>query len=145
MPPDIHDPEATPEDHQDWDNKTAFLARLTSHANLSNDEDPLDFSIFGLWALRSAFEENPESSTTTIPAVRNAALWIIYAGDALRKLASEKRDMSGNSGVAGNKFPQKTWKGFDEERWNLWKAGFEAAANSVDEAQEASKIMQNLH
>lgn len=130
--------------HDDWDNKTAFLAHLTSKADPADEKDPFDYSLYALWSLRDAFETEPPSGVDNGPAVRNAALWITIAGPVLQKMSSESKDMSKNTGAAGAKFSEKGWKGFTLERWNTWKAGFEEAKSSVDKAKAAADAMEKL-
>ncbi|PKS11277.1 hypothetical protein jhhlp_003039 [Lomentospora prolificans] len=139
----IHDPNATAEDFQDWDNKTAFLARLTSRSD-PNDGRNLDASMYALWAMRSAFEQDCPENVSNAPAIRNAAIWIIYAGKALRRSVSNQVDMPDRCGVPGSKLSEKEWRGFNAERWSLWKKGFEEAADSVVEANVAAQIMEDL-
>ncbi|KAL5348751.1 hypothetical protein ACLOAV_006171 [Pseudogymnoascus australis] len=66
-----------------WRNINAFLARLTS---LSPSTPAFDFSMFGLWTLRSAFEGTGEASPADMDA---AKVWLEYAGDVLVKLSNE--------------------------------------------------------
>ncbi|SPO04351.1 uncharacterized protein DNG_07036 [Cephalotrichum gorgonifer] len=141
---DIHDPKATAQEHEDWDNKAAFLARLTAQASPEDKDDPFNYSLYALWALRDAFEQDSPGSVTNVPAIRNAAIWAIYAGKVLRKLSSEQVNADGNSGAAGPKFAGKEWKGFNPERYNIWKQGFEEAAGSVEAAKAAVEAMENL-
>lgn len=116
-------------------NKTAFLARLTSR---STRGDPLDFSLYALWALREAFEEECPAGHNLEPAIRNAALWINFAGKELGTLAVQNRDFSGRMAIPGKKFADKEWKGFNGERWGIWKAGFEEAGSSAEAEETAA-------
>ena len=55
--------------------------------------------------------------------------------------------MEGNSGVSAGKYADRKWRGFNEERWAVWKDGLRAArendrANGV--VQEASDRMERL-
>lgn len=122
-------------------NKTAFLARLTA---LSKEKDPFDFSLYALWALRDAFEEECPAGYDAEPAIRNAAVWIEYAGKMLWKLAVGNREFRDRLAIPGRKFAGKPWRGFTEERWNVWRAGFEevgsqAEAAEVEEAEGLKK------
>lgn len=116
-------------------NKTAFLARLTA---LSKEKDPFDFSLYALWALRDAFEEECPPSYNAEAAVRNAAVWIEYAGRTLWKLAVENREFRDRLAVPGKKYADKPWRGFTEERWNVWRAGFEVVGTQAGMEEEAA-------
>lgn len=142
---DIHDPSATAKDYQDWNNKTAFLAHLTALSNPSEAGDAFNYSLYALWAMRSAFEEDSPRDESYVPAVRNAAIWILLAGKALRSVSSENVAVSDNTGAPGSKFSDKAWKGFSEERWAVWKEGFREAADLVKDARAAVEIMEDLH
>lgn len=131
--------------HKDWDNKTAFLAHLTSKADPADENDPFDYSLYALWSMRDALETDPPADVDNGPAVRNAALWVTIAGPVLQRMSSESKEMSRNTGAAGAKFSQKGWKGFNPERWNVWKAGFEEARGSVEEAKAAADTMERLN
>lgn len=115
-------------------NKTAFLARLTA---LSKEKDPFDFSLYALWALREAFEEECPPGYNAEAAVRNAAVWIEYAGRTLGKLAGENREFKDRLAVPGKKYADKPWRGFTDERWNVWRAGFEVVGTQAGEAEAA--------
>ena len=130
-----------PEDLTRCTNKTAFLARLTA---LSAEDDALDFSLYALWALREAFEEECPTSYNSEPAIRNAAVWIEYAGKTLWKKAVDNREFKDRLAIPGKKYSDKPWRGFSEERWNVWRKGFEevgsqAEAGEVEEANVLAK------
>ncbi|KFY04839.1 hypothetical protein O988_00488 [Pseudogymnoascus sp. VKM F-3808] len=99
-----------------WRNINAFLARLTS---LSPSVPAFDFSMFGLWTLRSAFEATNEPSTAEADA---AKVWLEYAGDVLTKLSKEEKSFPAKIGAGGGTFADKEWKGFNPERLQVWQA-----------------------
>lgn len=131
---DVREPRMKQEDLTRISNKTAFLARLTA---LSKEKDPFDFSLYALWALREAFEEECPSGYNAEPAIRNAAVWIEYAGRTLWKLAVENREFRDRLAVPGKKFADKPWRGFTEERWNVWRAGFEDVGQKAEAGEAA--------
>ncbi|OHE94371.1 hypothetical protein CORC01_10299 [Colletotrichum orchidophilum] len=132
---DAFDTSASEEEKASWINLSAFAAQLTSRADLTNSHDPLDFSLFGLWALRTAFEEEQPGDGDSAVAVSIAYQWIDYSGDALRELSSKNRDYEGKSGKAGAKFGDREWKGLNEERWSAWTGAFESAAPQISDAK----------
>ncbi|OLN89315.1 hypothetical protein CCHL11_08989 [Colletotrichum chlorophyti] len=146
---DVLDASATQEEKNSWDNLSAFAAQLTARANLDDPNDPFDFSLYGLWALRTAFEENRPADADVAAAVRQAYLWINYAGEALRKLSAKDRNFDGKSAKAGDKFGSRDWRGFNEERWGIWTEAFATAQTSLSDADakklagKAAGIMKN--
>ncbi|KFY83882.1 hypothetical protein V500_09811 [Pseudogymnoascus sp. VKM F-4518 (FW-2643)] len=98
-----------------WRNINAFLARLTS---LSPSTPAFDFSMFGLWTLRSAFEANEPSSADADAA----KVWFEYAGDVLTKLSSEGKSFPAKVGAGGSSYADKEWTGFNPQRLEVWQA-----------------------
>jgi hypothetical protein len=50
-------------------------------------------------------------------------------------------------GAARGKYADRGWKGFDEERWKVWKEEFKAAKGrgvADGTAWEAAEIMESL-
>ncbi|TLS27325.1 hypothetical protein PpBr36_04087 [Pyricularia pennisetigena] len=125
---DIRDPDNKPEDINKFNNQTAFLARLTSLAYSKGDTNsPLDYSLYALWSFRDAFEQSSQS----LAAAKNSAIWINYASNALKGLASKGHDFPDRSGTAGPEYSSKEWKGFNQERWEVWRRGFQNAIQQV--------------
>ncbi|KXH56883.1 hypothetical protein CSAL01_06131 [Colletotrichum salicis] len=149
--PDAFDTSASAEEKASWINLSAFAAQLTARADLTNPQDPFDFSLYGLWALRSAFEEEQAADAAegqTI-ATRLAYQWTVHAKDALYKLSTKSRDFEGKSGKPGSKFADREWKGLNEERWQSWIDGFAAVSQSTSDkevsalAKEAAEKMKS--
>lgn len=99
-----------------WRNINAFLARLTS---LSPSTPAFDFSMFGLWTLRSAFEGTGEASPADMDA---AKVWLEYAGDVLVKLSNEGKSFPAKVGAGGSRYVDKEWTGFNPQRLEVWQA-----------------------
>ena len=106
---------------QQWANANAFAARVTATASAFDSSDPLDFSLYAIWALRAALEDKDDVPDATVYA---AAMWILYAGEVLRKQSKDKRSYEGKVAQAGNKYPNKEWTGFEIDRWMTWKNRF---------------------
>ncbi|KAF6824603.1 hypothetical protein CMUS01_10181 [Colletotrichum musicola] len=134
---DVLDASASKEEKTDQDNKAAFLAQLTARASVTSAQrdDPLDYSMYGLWALREAFEEEHPAGADVVSAVRQAYLWIRYAGDVLRKLSAQDHKLQERTGIAGGKFTSRGWSGFNEERWTAWSEAFAAARTGLADAE----------
>lgn len=125
------DASATAAQQASFNNQTAFLARLTMRADTEqvDTRHPFDYSMYALWSMRDAFEEpspNQQAQDKT-PAIKNAAVWLRYAGKRLRDLSSAGRDIHDRAGIAGDLHSDKNWKGFQQDRWVVWKDGFEAS------------------
>ncbi|KAL8411238.1 hypothetical protein RB596_000761 [Gaeumannomyces avenae] len=125
------DTSATAAQQESFNNQTAFLARLTLRADVErvDKRHPFDYSMYALWSMRDAFEEpspNQQAQDKT-PAIKNAAVWLRYAGARLRDLSMAGSNLPDRTGVAGDLHSDKNWKGFQQDRWAVWKNGFEAA------------------
>ncbi|GAB1317446.1 hypothetical protein MFIFM68171_07656 [Madurella fahalii] len=122
-----------------WVNWTAFLAQLTGRGTC-------DYSVFALWSLRTAFEEtHPDGANTTL-AVKLAAIWILYAGEKLREMSAKGVTLDARLGVSTDKYADRGWRGFNQERWKAWKDGFKTAVESTvatdDTVRDALKFME---
>lgn len=123
---------------QKYNNLAAFLARLTVVAHTKCVME-LDFSLFALWDLRSAFEEEYEAETKALPehayatgAILQASVWMLHCPDVIRDHCKEQKNFPDRNGVAGKKYElEHDWKGYNEERWRIWKAGFQDAQSWV--------------
>ncbi|KAK0129763.1 hypothetical protein ONS96_000318 [Cadophora gregata f. sp. sojae] len=102
----------------EWTNLNAFVARLTA-LSLSLSIPAFDFSLYAIWTMRSAFE----TGEANIAAVEAAKLWFLYAGDAIEQLSRDGKSFEGPIAKAGEKYADREWTGFSEERLTVWKAG----------------------
>ncbi|KAL2261657.1 hypothetical protein VTK26DRAFT_3672 [Humicola hyalothermophila] len=141
---DALDPSASDQEQARWYNWAGLLAQLTALSTDSENgrRDPFDFSLFALWAMRTAFEDRHSEGQNATFAQRQAAVWIRYAGAKLRKLCAKGHELEARVGVAGSKFGERPWKGFSEERWQIWKDGFKAAG--IDEVGDVAEMMDKL-
>jgi hypothetical protein len=105
-----------------WVNMNAFVARLTS---LSRPSDPLDFSLYGIWALRAALEDqNPENNMPPAQSIKAAAVWMIYASRAMWERSVSEQVYEGKTAREGTTLRGSDWKGCSKERWGTWKDRF---------------------
>ncbi len=116
---------------QSWANLNAFAAQLTAAG--------IDFSLYGIWALRDALEEDGPEIAQVLPA---AVQWLRHAGPVLASLAAEHaadargRDQVGRLGREAG----LTSHGLTIWRWNFWRrrlndltaAGGEIAAKACE-------------
>ncbi|KAL2133708.1 hypothetical protein VTI74DRAFT_1884 [Chaetomium olivicolor] len=140
-----HNP-SIPEDAQTrLINITAFLAQLTARAasppnnkspptaDKPAHDDPLDFSLFALWALRDAFEQRCPDGSVSPFALRLAAVWLRFAGDRIEKLCSQGYNYPGRQGAPGpSKVDRADWKGFCGERLAAWKEEWKAVRDEFE-------------
>jgi hypothetical protein len=139
-PEDVFDTTATIEQQTQWENLTGFLARLTGLSDIENGGDSLNFSNFALWAMRDAFEEEHSEGENVLPSLKLANLWITHSGEKLWKLAAKDHKFSERLGIAGAKFSESGWKGFNTDRWAAWRKGFEAMRDSVPAAEQKKLV-----
>ncbi|KAI5200168.1 hypothetical protein E4T39_05828 [Aureobasidium subglaciale] len=124
-----------------WINVNAFVARLTAAAvNEHGGERPgynaLDYSLYGIWSLRSALEEdlsNLPGKTTVDASLGAAAVWILYAGATLKGLSDSEKSFSGKVAKPGFNCKDKEWRGFTKDRWQLWAKELAQAKDKVQD------------
>lgn len=144
MNKDATDPSLTAEARSKFENWTAFLAQLTARS-AADDDSPFDFSLFALWSMRSAFEEDGGADSET--AVKLAALWVRFAGEHLRKLSADGERLPQNCGLPGSKYAECGWRGYNNDRWKAWTDELKVAQSKLapDETiQAASELMDTL-
>ncbi|EKG20783.1 hypothetical protein MPH_01950 [Macrophomina phaseolina MS6] len=101
-------------------NFNAFAARLTA-------DGVLDLSLYGIWTLRDALEDQlPDSSyaQTASRALAAAAVWFLYAGHTMWELSKQNETLEGRVAAPGKTVADKEWNGYNAERWALWVERF---------------------
>lgn len=135
-----------------WISVNAFVARMTAaavnaHGGERQDYGALDYSLYGLWSLRSALEEERENSpgkTTIDASVGAAAAWILYAGPTLRGLSDSNKTYSGKVAKPGSKSKDQEWRGYNNDRWQLWKEELGQAKSLVQDDSIQHLVQQAL-
>ncbi|KAL1861254.1 hypothetical protein Plec18170_001769 [Paecilomyces lecythidis] len=143
---DPRDPKMDPKEQQRWTNLNAFLAQISQAAEVNYADEnvlyhPLDKSLRGLWTLHKALEssDHPPETLVGTAALRAASLWFVYGANRLWANVKNGRTYpeASGAGPGSGKYAQKGWKGFEEERWNLWVKGLQdAKAASTDEEEK---------
>lgn len=115
---------------QSWANLNAFAAQLTLAG--------IDFSLYAIWALRHALEEESPEVSQVLPA---AVQWFRHAGSVLAFLALEctadarGADLPGELCQAAGLLD----RGFTIRRWEFWKSRLEDIAAAGGEAAEKAR------
>ncbi|KAF2762773.1 hypothetical protein EJ05DRAFT_481660 [Pseudovirgaria hyperparasitica] len=130
-------------------NQNAFLARLTNMSTAGDADDTLDFSLYALWSLREALEDDAPEETPGYGAIRAAAVWMIYSAEKIWQLSEAEKAFDGKLAKAGRKFKDEEWRGFNNDRWNVWKDEFRKLAKCPDPdatslVQKALQNMENI-
>jgi hypothetical protein len=112
----------------------AFLAQLTARS-LNEADDASDFRLYAIWDLRN-LEDSPEGGVCE-GAVRQAAMWICYAGEQLQKLSVEGYEFEGRLGISIGKYGNREWRGFNKLRWQAWDAELKAAGIQLGPDRDA--------
>jgi len=130
-----------------WVNLHAFFARCTvctldqRDGGYGDERLGLTFELYALWMLRAAFEE---TAKVRKPDWDAAAVWIVVAGSLIREWCEAGRDMcgQGRSGIAGKRYREKGWRGFEMERWEVWKNGFEELLKEGKMDDQSQKLVR---
>ncbi|KAG9825786.1 hypothetical protein KCU98_g15599, partial [Aureobasidium melanogenum] len=135
-----------------WVNVNAFVARLTAvainqHGGERQGYSALDYSLYGIWSLRSALEEERENSpgkNTIDASVGAAAAWIVYAGPTLKGLSDSNKTYSGKVAKPGSKFKDQEWRGYTKDRWQTWRNELDQAKSLVQDDSIQDLVQQAL-
>ncbi|KAG9659808.1 hypothetical protein KCU64_g3612, partial [Aureobasidium melanogenum] len=135
-----------------WVNVNAFVARLTAaaineHGGERQGYSALDYSLYGVWSLRSALEEERENSpgkNTIDASVGAAAVWIAYAGPTLKGLSDSNKTYSGKVAKPGSKFKDQEWRGYTKDRWQTWEKELDQVKSLVQDDSIQNLVQQAL-
>ncbi|KAF5025483.1 hypothetical protein F66182_2388 [Fusarium sp. NRRL 66182] len=117
-------------------NINGFFARITA-------ADVADLSLFAIWIIREALEDPTEEEIarkTPPKLLKAAAVWLIYAGDALAEASKAAKQFDGKiakPGASLSTFKDEAgWRGFCEDRWKVWQSRLK----SIEEPQVSSEV-----
>ncbi|KAL4941679.1 hypothetical protein BDV06DRAFT_222887 [Aspergillus oleicola] len=127
------------EDAQEWPNLSAFFAHLNA-ARIQSDTN-----LFAVWAMRDAFEKEPEKVFTFSgekdQCIIAAAQYILWNGQNLLKATQYNDDTDEDDLRRWNKGDLYDGEaGLTLRRWRFWKAGFHAARKDSGLGDEASDV-----
>lgn len=83
----------------------------------SKTHDHPDLSLFCIWSLRQALEEQESCDV----AVAAAAAWFVYAAPTIHNFCQKGRSFEGKVAKPGSSFQDQSWTGFSRDRWQAWK------------------------
>jgi hypothetical protein len=121
---------------ESWANLNAFAAQLTAAG--------IDFSLYAIWALRDALEENYREVSQVLPA---AVQWLRHAGSVLASQALESAADSYRRDRVGKLCREVGLidHGFTIRRWNFWRGRLEdIAAMGGESAEKAREGLQYM-
>lgn len=128
---------ASQEAQSTWLNLNAFSATLlaTGYSKAVFQE----LSLFGLWTIRTALEEEEQPDPIAQDA---AALWFILSSPVLWDLCHQSKTFDGKIAKPGFMFKDESWRGFSKERWQTWEKRMQGAGSSalVEKARSAMSI-----
>ena len=119
-----------------WANLNAFAAQLTVAG--------VDFSLYAIWALRAALEEDSPDLRRVLPA---AVEWFRHAGPELASLAVQRAAYAHGSDQGGTLClgAGLADRGFSVGRWNFWRRRLEdIAAAGGDTAVHARRGLEYM-
>lgn len=96
-------------------------------------------SLYCIWAVRSALEENRQQ-TPDGTALSAAAVWFIYAAPAIWELCQQNKTFDGKVAKPGAMFRDEEWRGFTEARWRTWSQRLIELQGRIS-SQETSRLV----
>lgn len=130
----------------EWTRHHAFLARAVMHPDLPHRDVYLGRAF---QALVPALEDGQESGDYLSADVPAAAVWLIYAGDALFGMEIPAQDLGLWGREGGDLWRRVEEKGgggggggggYSQARWQFWKTRF----TWIEEKSEADKVAKTL-
>ncbi|KAJ5780718.1 hypothetical protein N7457_005878 [Penicillium paradoxum] len=114
-----------------WARLNIFLAQVTQAADVEYASlvqvwisDAMDESLLGLCGLRNVFEESvPCEQLVSTAGLLGVCYWFVCAGDRLWENVLNGRKYNKYDGRPGEKYANRSWRGFERERWDVWVQG----------------------
>lgn len=121
-------------------NLNAWTASLVSSAHTNAGDKP-DFTLYAIWSIRSALEEEKPPSDSALMA---AAVWFIFAAPALHELSEKGKVFDGKVAAPGFAFKDREWRGFSKDRWDAWSEKLKAAQEG-EQATVAARLARQAY
>jgi len=108
---------------------------------MSKPSDPLDFSLYGIWTLRTALEDpSPEKKVAPAASLKAAAVWMVYASRALRDRSVNEQAYDGKTAREGESLRGKEWRGCSKERWAIWSEQLSSAREKCEDSETVGLV-----
>lgn len=98
-----------------WINLNAWTATLLATVHANGQTSP-DFSLYCIWTVRMALEEENPSNV----AIEAAAVWFVYASSSIYQMCLASKTFDGKVAKAGSLCKDREWRGFSQSRWASW-------------------------
>lgn len=121
----------------------AFTATLVSSLHSSAVDRP-DYSLFAIWTIRTALEDQDQPDDVSIAA---AAVWLVYGASAIYDFSQQSKSFDGKVAAPGALFSGQNWTGFSSSRWDVWRqrlSDLQAALSNEDNAQLVQQALDAM-
>lgn len=115
----------------------AFTALLTASAHSKTNDTP-DLSLFGVWSLRQALEEQDSSDV----AVAAAATWLVYAAPTMYSFCQQGKSFDGKVAKPGSAVSSQSWAGYSQDRWQTWTQKIVEVQGQVSDTTTSQLVEQ---
>lgn len=99
-----------------------------------------DFSLYGIWTIRTALEEAGPSDV----AVEAASMWFIYAAPCIHRLCRAEKAFEGKVAKSGSLFRDREWRGFSVDRWKAWLDQMRRHSSSGSDGQAGKAVEEAM-
>jgi hypothetical protein len=101
--------------------------------------------LYAVWAIRDVLEEVDASSSLPVKNdPGTVAVWLLYAGQTLKKKSMEGQDFDGRMGKEGDAVGEKGWKGLNGERWEYWIEKLQELRRTVGKGESQNLLDRAL-
>lgn len=123
-----------------WVNINAFTSTLVASLHSSAVDRP-DYSLFCIWTIRTALEDQNEPSDVAVAA---AAVWLMCAAPALWDYSHQSKSFDGKVARPGPLFKDQDWIGFSEARWSSWRQRLHDVKPKVSSEATGALVQQAI-
>jgi hypothetical protein len=105
---------------------------------LSRDQP--DVSLYGIWTIRTALEEQTDSVSNVATAA--AALWLRNAASTIWDLSRQGKTFDGKVAKPGSLLSDQDWRGYSRDRWRAWEQRLVDIQGQVTDSDTADLVEQ---
>lgn len=106
----------------------AWTATLVATVQARGLTSP-DFSLYGIWTIRTALEETGPDSV----ALAAAAVWFVHASPTIYQFCVSGKTFDGKVAKPGSACKDREWRGFNQIRWAAWARQMQKSRPSVSD------------